>query len=315
MHSVPLPRGCGARDCLLEDKIVKNVFYRKKIVKSGLRQIRSQISILCSIEWLSYIVWEAGWNNTLWKWGPGCSGSPCSLGRADPSPAGMLPPANGAFAGWERRGERFGSFPFASFSPSCYISASFWLHASSSAAEGGKIKTHLYLRWGCAEIGRCSSWKQHHSRSAGLGGTDPGLWSGLYLASTNKLFGCLVSGTLFSKLSKISRLPFFLVHLAALHSFFLHAWPWRNIRWVPQMFSRVLMWKWGNFHLERSRFSPQGTQLGIDRITNGTQDSGLPSQSSLTLSSCSTSVSFLTWGILNWKASWALEVLGKRRLV
>lgn len=37
-------------DCLLEDKIVKNVFCRKKIVKSGLRQIRNQISILCSIE-------------------------------------------------------------------------------------------------------------------------------------------------------------------------------------------------------------------------------------------------------------------------
>lgn len=42
--------GLPSQDCLLEDKIVKNVFCRKKIVKSGLRQIRSQISILCSIE-------------------------------------------------------------------------------------------------------------------------------------------------------------------------------------------------------------------------------------------------------------------------
>ena len=39
-----------SQNCLLEDKIVKNVFCRKKIVKSGLKQIRSQISILCSIE-------------------------------------------------------------------------------------------------------------------------------------------------------------------------------------------------------------------------------------------------------------------------
>lgn len=71
----------------------------------------------------------------------------------------------------------------------------------------------------------------------GSGGTDPGLWSGLYLASTNKLFGCLVSGTLFSKLSKISRLPFFLVHLAALHSFFLYAWSMEKFKMsTPDVF-------------------------------------------------------------------------------
>ena len=35
---------------------------------------------------------KQGWNNTLRKRGLGCAGSPSSLGHADPSPAGLLPP-------------------------------------------------------------------------------------------------------------------------------------------------------------------------------------------------------------------------------
>ena len=96
--------------------------------------------------------------------GLGCSGSPPSLGQADSSPAGTLFPPICTFVGWGRGGERFCSFSSALFffSPSYYISVSFQLHTSSSAAKGGKIKTCMLGGWG--EVGRgvgigvCTLW-------------------------------------------------------------------------------------------------------------------------------------------------------------